>query len=90
MNAFIDTVMSLYASSTRKITQKDIDLINQEMAVTIDYHNQYLAEMSNLTGITMPAPIVTLTPNGTPSTVVPDTTMTPTETAPSITFTATP
>jgi hypothetical protein len=56
MNTFIDTLLALYSSLTSKLTDQDVNLINQGMGLAIQYHDQYMIETARLLGVTLPAP----------------------------------
>ncbi|MCC7119126.1 MAG: hypothetical protein IT310_11415 [Anaerolineales bacterium] len=70
MNTFINMLVALYSTVNAELTQNDVDAINQGMAASIEYHNQYMAELARLLGVTL-IPSNTPMPTGTPPTATP-------------------
>ncbi len=69
MNMFIETLVALYSSLTSELTENDVLLINQGMALSVQYHDRYLMETARLLGVTLAAPTSTFIPaqtTGTP------------------------
>lgn len=54
MNAFIDTLLALYATLTnpdQALTENDVAVVNQGMSLALEYQQQYLLELQDLLGI---------------------------------------